>query len=163
MAREDSELREIVFDEAGLEDLESIGKQLWARGNSPEDPGYQRVLMRPRLNWWRIAFRCLAPLEVATLLFFLLQSRCPLLCQVLLPVGFIAVWTVFHVKQCAICLVHMYQYFAPEAIRNKCRFEPSCSEYMIRAIEKYGFVKGVRKGADRLRRCNIHHGGYDEP
>ena len=34
-----------------------------------------------------------------------------------------------------------------------CRFYPSCSEYAILALEKYGFVKGVRMAWNRIRRC----------
>jgi len=35
-----------------------------------------------------------------------------------------------------------------------CRFYPSCSNYAILALEKYGFIKGWLKSADRVRRCN---------
>ncbi|WP_339236693.1 membrane protein insertion efficiency factor YidD [Paenibacillus sp. FSL R5-0517] len=59
--------------------------------------------------------------------------------------------------------VRIYQRFAPIEVRNKCRFEPSCSVYMIQAIEKYGTVKGLSLGIQRLRKCNIHGGGYDYP
>jgi putative component of membrane protein insertase Oxa1/YidC/SpoIIIJ protein YidD len=34
---------------------------------------------------------------------------------------------------------------------------------MILALQKYGLWKGLRKGIDRLRRCNIHNGGFDYP
>ncbi|MBE6586778.1 MAG: membrane protein insertion efficiency factor YidD [Ruminococcaceae bacterium] len=66
-------------------------------------------------------------------------------------------------KRVVICSVHIYQRYAPDSIRNKCRFEPSCSEYMILAIEKYGLFKGVIKGIDRLKRCNTNDGGFDYP
>jgi uncharacterized protein len=45
-----------------------------------------------------------------------------------------------------------------------CRFEPSCSEYMILAVQKYGPVRGAAKGVCRICRCNpFHRGGYDPP
>ena len=69
----------------------------------------------------------------------------------------------FCLKRIIICLVRLYQRFAPASIRNKCRFEPSCSQYMILAIEKYGLWKGMKKGIDRLKRCNANGGGFDEP
>lgn len=43
-----------------------------------------------------------------------------------------------------------------------CRFTPTCSEYGIQAIEKYGFVKGWSKAIWRIIRCNpFNKGGYD--
>ena len=45
-----------------------------------------------------------------------------------------------------------------------CRFEPSCSRYMIGALRKYGLFKGLAKGIGRLCRCHPWHpGGYDPP
>ena len=45
-----------------------------------------------------------------------------------------------------------------------CRFEPSCSEYMILAVEKYGGVKGLCMGIWRILRCNpLCKGGADYP
>ncbi len=44
----------------------------------------------------------------------------------------------------------------------KCKFYPTCSEYMKQAIEKYGVVKGVLLGMGRILRCNpFSKGGYD--
>jgi putative membrane protein insertion efficiency factor len=43
-----------------------------------------------------------------------------------------------------------------------CRFKPTCSEYAIQAIEKYGIVKGGVLAAKRVLRCNpFSRGGYD--
>ncbi|NCD00648.1 membrane protein insertion efficiency factor YidD [bacterium] len=43
-----------------------------------------------------------------------------------------------------------------------CRFKPTCSEYTIQAIEKYGIIKGGFKGIKRIIRCNPwNKGGYD--
>jgi putative membrane protein insertion efficiency factor len=45
-----------------------------------------------------------------------------------------------------------------------CRFEPSCSRYMIAALQKYGLLRGVWKGVGRVLRCHPWHpGGYDPP
>jgi len=45
-----------------------------------------------------------------------------------------------------------------------CRFEPSCSRYMIEALRRHGLVVGLRKGIARLLRCHpFHPGGYDPP
>ncbi len=43
-----------------------------------------------------------------------------------------------------------------------CKFYPSCSEYMMQAIEKYGCIKGILIGLKRLLRCHpFAKGGYD--
>lgn len=44
-----------------------------------------------------------------------------------------------------------------------CRFTPSCSNYTLQAIEKYGLVKGSWMGAKRIARCNPFHPGGDDP
>jgi putative membrane protein insertion efficiency factor len=43
-----------------------------------------------------------------------------------------------------------------------CRFHPTCSQYAIEAIEKYGAFKGSAIAAKRIVRCNpFNKGGYD--
>ena len=43
-----------------------------------------------------------------------------------------------------------------------CKYEPTCSDYAIQAIEKYGFFKGCFKAAVRILKCNpFSKGGYD--
>ena len=45
-----------------------------------------------------------------------------------------------------------------------CRFTPSCSQYFIEAVRKYGPWKGSTKGVARICRCHPWHpGGYDPP
>ncbi len=45
-----------------------------------------------------------------------------------------------------------------------CKYYPTCSEYAILAIQKYGPVKGGVKGIWRILRCNpLSRGGVDEP
>ena len=44
----------------------------------------------------------------------------------------------------------------------RCKYYPTCSSYMIQAIEKYGCVKGLGLGLYRFIRCNpFSKGGYD--
>ena len=59
--------------------------------------------------------------------------------------------------------VLLYQKYAPETMRRSCLFTPSCSEYMLLAVEKYGVVVGVYKGIRRLLRCHQPNGGVDYP
>ena len=49
--------------------------------------------------------------------------------------------------------------FAPY---GRCRFKPTCSEYAIDAVTKYGVIKGGFKAIFRVLRCNPwNKGGYD--
>lgn len=66
-------------------------------------------------------------------------------------------------KRIVIFTIRMYQRYAPYDIRSSCLFVPNCSEYMVLAIEKYGLVKGVKKGIDRYHRCHAPNGGEDYP
>ena len=44
----------------------------------------------------------------------------------------------------------------------KCKYYPTCSEYTLQAIEKYGSIKGVALGTWRIIKCNpFSKGGYD--
>lgn len=76
-------------------------------------------------------------------------------------------WTLLYfaliAKRALIWTVHLYQNKASDRTRLKCVFEPSCSEYMILAVNKYGLIRGVIKGVRRLLRCHPPNGGKDYP
>jgi putative membrane protein insertion efficiency factor len=59
--------------------------------------------------------------------------------------------------------IQIYQRLAPRRLRACCRFHPSCSEYAILAIEKFGCSAGVAKACTRILRCRPPHGGVDFP
>lgn len=69
----------------------------------------------------------------------------------------------FLLKRHIIGCVLAYKAFAPISMRDKCRFEPTCSTYMIMAINKYGLIKGLYKGIRRILRCKPPNGGIDYP
>ena len=63
-----------------------------------------------------------------------------------------------------IMLVRFYQICLRPLLPPLCRFHPSCSEYFILAVHKYGPVRGAWKGVGRICRCHPWHpGGYDPP
>lgn len=63
-----------------------------------------------------------------------------------------------------ILMVRVYQLCISPWLGQNCRFIPSCSAYMIEAVEKYGPFRGVWKGLCRIGRCHpLHPGGYDPP
>ena len=66
-------------------------------------------------------------------------------------------------KKIIIWAILVYQRYAPAELRLACCFQPSCSEYMKLAIEKYGVLRGVFKGIKRLFRCHYPNGGEDYP
>lgn len=58
----------------------------------------------------------------------------------------------------------IYQRTLSPLLGPACRFEPSCSRYMVGAIRKYGLIRGAWKGLTRLSRCHPWNpGGYDPP
>ena len=60
-------------------------------------------------------------------------------------------------------LVHAWRYsFGLLAPSNTCKYHPSCSQYALDALRKYGLVRGSFKAGWRLLRCNPwSHGGFD--
>ena len=71
--------------------------------------------------------------------------------------------TVTFMKKYLIALIEKYQKSAPDSLRNSCRFEPTCSNYMLQSIEKHGTVIGIKRGIQRLIRCRPPYGGIDKP
>jgi len=44
-----------------------------------------------------------------------------------------------------------------------CRYTPTCSQYMLEALQKYGFIKGGWMGIKRICRCHPWHPGGCDP
>lgn len=64
-------------------------------------------------------------------------------------------------KKILIYIIRGYQAI-PNISHNMCRFTPTCSEYMIEAIEQYGIKKGIKLGIKRLLKCHpFGKYGYD--
>lgn len=61
-----------------------------------------------------------------------------------------------------LALIKGYKKAIAPFIPASCRYLPTCSEYALQAIEKYGAIKGGWMAAKRLARCNpFVEGGYD--
>ncbi|WP_460641400.1 membrane protein insertion efficiency factor YidD [Lacrimispora brassicae] len=67
------------------------------------------------------------------------------------------------VKKIMIWLIRGYQkYLSPLKIRTHCIYTPTCSQYAIEALTKYGVLKGTFLACKRILRCNpFAKGGYD--
>jgi hypothetical protein len=58
--------------------------------------------------------------------------------------------------------LRIYKRWISPMLPSSCRYEPTCSVYMIQAVEKYGAWRGVGKGLKRIMRCHpFHEGGLD--
>lgn len=65
-------------------------------------------------------------------------------------------------KKVLIYLIKIYRKYISPLKRPSCRFYPTCSEYALEALEKYGSIKGGIMSINRLIRCNpFCKGGYD--
>jgi len=66
------------------------------------------------------------------------------------------------VKRLLIFLIKAYKKYISPLLPRSCRFYPTCSEYALEAISKYGVLKGGIKSIYRILRCNpFNRGGYD--
>ncbi|MEN7342561.1 MAG: membrane protein insertion efficiency factor YidD [Pseudomonadota bacterium] len=65
-------------------------------------------------------------------------------------------------RRCAIALLRAYQYLISPWLGNNCRFTPTCSQYSIEAIQRFGVLRGSWLTMRRLGRCHPWGGqGYD--
>ncbi|MBU1424569.1 MAG: membrane protein insertion efficiency factor YidD [Gammaproteobacteria bacterium] len=65
-------------------------------------------------------------------------------------------------KTILLLLVRGYQLILSPVLPPSCRFSPSCSQYSLEAISKYGALKGLWLTIKRVIRCNPWNpGGYD--
>lgn len=65
-------------------------------------------------------------------------------------------------KKILIWIIKFYQAAISPLFPNSCRYTPTCSQYAIDAIQKYGILKGSWKAFKRILRCNPWGGcGYD--
>lgn len=62
-----------------------------------------------------------------------------------------------------ISLIKIYQYTISPMLGANCRYTPTCSQYGIEAIQKYGPFKGTYLAAKRIARCNPWGGHGEDP
>ena len=63
-----------------------------------------------------------------------------------------------------ILFVRCYQSVLSPLLGGACRFRPTCSQYFIESVRKYGPWRGAWKGLRRIARCHpFSEGGYDPP
>tara|TARA_B100001778_G_scaffold53144_1_gene40244 strand:- start:895 stop:1107 length:213 start_codon:yes stop_codon:yes gene_type:complete len=67
------------------------------------------------------------------------------------------------IKRFFIGLVKGYQYLISPLLGQNCRYTPTCSEYSIQAIEKYGIFKGFWLSIKRISKCHPWGGSGHDP
>lgn len=68
----------------------------------------------------------------------------------------------FEMKSVVLILLRAYKRFISPLLPSSCIYQPTCSEYMMQAVQRYGVIKGVWLGIKRIARCHpFAQGGYD--
>lgn len=66
------------------------------------------------------------------------------------------------IQKIGIGFIRAYQLVISPLLGPRCRFTPTCSEYAIIAISRFGLIKGSWLGGKRLLKCHpLHPGGHD--
>ena len=156
----------IILSEEEFESLDLKALPLWSpySAHDPRSVNYKRVLIRPEIRWGHVVGCIFALLFLQCLMYGVVMYLSQNIALSLLSVVVVSFLFLFLLRRIIVKgLIRLYQHFAPESIRKRCMFEPSCSDYMIAAINKYGTFHGILKGIDRLKRCNPNGGGFDNP
>lgn len=67
-------------------------------------------------------------------------------------------------KRALLRLIRFYQASVSPLFPPRCRFVPTCSQYALEAVEKYGAAKGTWLAMKRFSRCHpFHKGGWYDP
>jgi putative membrane protein insertion efficiency factor len=65
-------------------------------------------------------------------------------------------------RNAVIATLRFYKRYLSPYLPSACRYQPTCSEYMLEAVSKYGVLRGISLGTRRLLRCHpFHQGGFD--
>jgi len=66
------------------------------------------------------------------------------------------------VRRLAVWAIRLYQIAISPLFPASCRFTPTCSQYAIEAVERFGILRGGWLSLKRIARCHpFHPGGYD--
>ena len=65
-------------------------------------------------------------------------------------------------RSLAVAPIKLYQRLISPMVGQRCKYYPSCSEYAVQAVQRFGILRGLVLAAWRLLRCNPwSHGGFD--
>lgn len=133
--------------------------------SDPRSWAYERKYCRPKLRWKKVFVSIFGVMLSSFAIYIISVYKIHLNNKfaIFLSISFFVLVCAFNAKRILIWFVKAYQRFAPISVRCMCRFEPSCSEYMILSLSKYGAIKGVAHGINRIWRCAHKDGGFDFP
>lgn len=60
-------------------------------------------------------------------------------------------------------MIKIYQWTLSPWLGRQCRFEPTCSNYTIAALQRYGALRGIKLSLMRISRCHPWHPGGVDP
>tara|TARA_B100002052_G_scaffold99101_1_gene91586 strand:+ start:85 stop:300 length:216 start_codon:yes stop_codon:yes gene_type:complete len=66
-------------------------------------------------------------------------------------------------NKCVILLVKFYQYFISPLIGPRCRFNPTCSNYILESYKKHTFIKATKLSLKRIIKCHPWGGSGNDP
>lgn len=133
--------------------------------NSVGRPG--RILHRPVISWPTVFIFILVYIICLIILllyiyYFPFSSDNSILTKIAIVIIYLIISISIFLKRICIFIIKLHQRYAPDQVRKMCNFEPSCSEYAILAINKYGVLKGIFMSYKRIKRC-APPGGVDYP
>ncbi|MCH5162057.1 MAG: membrane protein insertion efficiency factor YidD [Clostridiales bacterium] len=158
--RDQDESVSVVLTEADFSDEAARAaavKELFDRATDDE-------FERPHISAVRAVLNVVIPLVVAAGLFcalFFMLDKHRLTISLSVSLGALFLYFLLRLRAILIWSVRVYQRFAPAEVRRRCVFTPTCSQYAIQALERYGVIRGIPRIISRLRRCHLPNGGED--
>ena len=163
----EEEMRSTVLYNSYGEKLVYAGGGMW----TPEQPHpeteeekaeFESRFSHPKISVWQTVLQLTIPPVVtavaAVVLRFTLGRSVAAFASagwlILMAAGALLLYTLFRLKSIIIFVVRVYQVRAPMSVRGRCHMVPTCSDYMILAVRKYGALRGLIKGIKRLHRCD---------
>jgi hypothetical protein len=65
-------------------------------------------------------------------------------------------------REVAVAPIKLYQRLISPMVGQRCKYYPSCSEYAVQAVQRFGILRGLVLAVWRVLRCNPwSHGGFD--
>ena len=114
----------------------------------------ERPLYRPSVTYLKafllLFLSAILLIMLSIAVYYVLRMLGILVDKKLFFLAFYIVFFVFLVRWVGILCVRLYQHYAPEEVRRRCLLKPTCSEYAIVVIKKYGLLIGGIKILIRL-------------
>ena len=119
-------VKTVIYDENTRPDTQELIDALFNDENDPRSNNYQRIIYRPKVKWRTIAFLFALWIAAITVTVIVLRViNCDMKWIVSAAIFVAVIYIIIFAKKIVITGVRIYQRYAPDTVRNKCRFEPS--------------------------------------